>query len=143
MGSRLRHATRWAGASLLVAAAGFAFPRPSSGAPNNAPSTGKGDFTILGSIGGLYPGETVPLTLTVTNLRTFNIQVTSIKASVGSASSSCKGSLLQVTGFSGSLAVPAGGSASTSVQVSLSHSAPDACQNALFPLSYVGKGQQA
>ena len=130
-----------AGAGLLVAAAGFASAHPGSGSPPTGGASRAG-FSISGSASGLYPGETAPLTLTVTNPQPFNIQVNSIKTTVGAASASCKGSLLAVGGLSGVLMVPADGTATTAVQTTFSHTAPDACQGVLFPLSFTAKGQQ-
>lgn len=101
-------------------------------------STTPGRFGIAGAVGGLYPGASAQLVLTVTNPLHFAIVVTSISTTVGSPSAGCVASNLTVAAFSGQLTVAAGGSAQVSVPVALSHAAPDACQAAVFPLQYSG-----
>jgi hypothetical protein len=95
-------------------------------------------FTIGGDVGGLFPGDSVQLVLTVSNSFNFPIDVTSITTEIGAPNPGCVGSYLTVGAFSGHLAVPAGGSAQLSVPTTLSHAAPDACQGAVFPLTYSG-----
>jgi hypothetical protein len=95
-------------------------------------------FRISGSAAKLYPGLTVPLVLTVTNLRLFPLVVTSLTVSAGDASGACVAANLSVNSFSGHLLVPAGGTAKTTLQVAMNHAAPDACQGAKFPLRYSG-----
>jgi hypothetical protein len=103
-----------------------------------ATSASSGTFRIAGSIRGLYPGDSAPLVLTVTNPNHFAIVVTSISTTVGRPRASCVASNLTVHRFSGQLEVPASRSAKVSVPVTLSHRAPNACQGALFPLTYSG-----
>ena len=100
-------------------------------------------FTISGKVGGLYPGAVRSLKLTVTNHESFKIVVTSLTTTVGAAKAGCGGSNLKVTSFSGQLKVPAKGKASTSVHVTMAHSAPNACQSAVFPLHYSGQARRA
>jgi hypothetical protein len=101
---------------------------------NQAPNT----FTISGSVAGLYPGLSRPLVLTVTNPKTFAIVVTSITTAVQDAGPACTTSSLSVGAFSGQLAVPGSGSATTAVVAGLSLTAPDACSGATFSLVYSG-----
>jgi hypothetical protein len=105
--------------------------RHSTSAPHGA-------FTIAGSIGGLWPGHSAPLVLTVYNPQPFTIDVRSISTVVGTPKTGCTASNLTVAGFAGRLYVPAGGMAHLSVPVALIHAAPDACQGAVFPLTYSG-----
>jgi hypothetical protein len=108
-----------------------------------ATSASPGSFRISGSIGGLYPGDSAPLILTITNPQHFAIVVTSISTAVGDATASCPAQNLAVGGFSGQLDVPAGGSVNVSVPASLAHGAPDGCQGAVFPLTYGGMAHKA
>jgi len=119
---------------LLLAGHGSTLPAGPPGAPVQ-PST---SFTISGGATGLYPGRTSPLVLTMHNPRPAAIVVTSVTTTAHDASSTCPASNLTVAAFSGQLLVPAGGSAQTSVPVSMALSAPDACIGAAFPLSYSG-----
>ncbi len=101
-------------------------------------ATTKKKFPIGGGVTGLYPGRVLPLVLTVTNTKHAAITVTSISTVVSGASSQCGAVNVQVTNFSGDLHVKAKGKATTTVEVSMAHSAPDACQGALFPFQYLG-----
>jgi hypothetical protein len=103
----------------------------------------RGTFRISGSVGGLYPGNTAKLVLTVTNPEAYAIVVETISTTVSSPGAGCGASYLVVTSFSGHLSVPAHGSASVSVPVTLGHAAPDACQGLVFPLQYTGSGSKA
>jgi hypothetical protein len=80
------------------------------------------------------------LVLTVFNQSKVGITVTSITTTVGNASAACPAADFYVTRFTGSLAIPAFHAASVTVVATMSHSAPDACQGAVFPLYYSGLG---
>jgi len=112
-------------------------PAPSPVPPRAQVQT-KSSFTITGNAAGLYPGRTSPLVLTVHDPRPFAIVVTSVTTTANNASGTCPASNISVGAFSGQLLVPAGGSAQTSVSVSMAVSAPDACTGAVFPLDFSG-----
>ena len=95
-------------------------------------------FSISGNVAGLYPGASLLLVLTISNPQQFAIVVNSITTSVGSPSASCSAANLSVSSFLGSLAVPAQGTATVTVTATMPHSAPNACQGAVFPLQYSG-----
>jgi hypothetical protein len=95
-------------------------------------------FSISGSIGGLYPGDTSPMQLTVNDRERYAITVTSVSTVVRDGGRRCSSSYLHVSAWSGRLAVAAQGTAHLSVLVTLTHSAPDACQGAVFPFGYSG-----
>jgi hypothetical protein len=95
-------------------------------------------FSITGSVGGLFPGRTFPLVLTLTNPLTVAIKVSSITTTVRNPSTLCVAGDLTVTSFSGHVAVGARKSAEATVHVTLAHSTPDACQGAHFPFLYRG-----
>jgi hypothetical protein len=97
-----------------------------------------GAFSIAGSVRGLYPGEALPLVLTVTNPWPYAIVVTTVTTDVGGAHPGCGAANLSVEAFSGQLHVSAKGSGRTVVDARMRKAAPDACQGAVFPLSYSG-----
>jgi hypothetical protein len=117
-------------------------PEPGSPAhppsPPSPPSPSTTSFTIAGDVTGLYPGATRSLTLTVTDRRTFPILVTSITTAVGGGRPGCPAADLRVGPFTGGVSVAGEGSAQVVVTVSMLRSAPNACQGAVFPLSYHG-----
>ena len=100
-------------------------------------------FRIAGSVGGLYPGGTAALVLTLSNTAHFAIVVTSVTTQVASPEPGCSGSYLTVEPFAGARTVPAEGTAQITVPVVLSHAAPDPCQGAVFPLAYSGLARKA
>jgi hypothetical protein len=114
-----------------------------SATASRIPPAPPGTFTIAGDDSGLYPGASKQLVLVVSNPQHFAIVVTSIQTTVGNASQTCSGSYLSVGAFSGQLQVADGGQASVTVTVTLSHAAPDACQGAIFPLTYHGSAVKA
>lgn len=127
----------------LVGSGGVAaYPQAVSGARPTASETvdhgARTSVSIAGSVAGLYPGGTLPLVLTVTNPGAGAITVTSIGTVVGKTSNLCRASNIHVTKFSGKLLVPATGKATTTVEVLMAHSAPNACQGAIFPFRYHG-----
>jgi hypothetical protein len=141
----LSSATRSGGDQIVLTGYGTS----GSGTPSASTSTGaapqtqtNGSFRIAGNVGGLYPGLSSPLVLTVTNAQPFTIVVTSIITTVNAASASCAAANLSVSTFSGQLSVPASGSAKTTVVASLAQGAPDACIGASFPLAYSGAGRK-
>jgi hypothetical protein len=99
----------------------------------------KRDFTISGQVDGLYPGARRGLVLTVANPNNFVISVQTLTVTVRAPSASgCPASTLSVAPFSGSLLVPANGTAARSVLVTMSPTAVNACQDVTFPLVYSG-----
>jgi hypothetical protein len=106
------------------------------------PALAAGSFSIAGSVGGLFPGRTLPLVLTVTNPLKVAITVTSISAAVSDASSACSAGNIKVTLFAGQLVVKAGMTAQATVEVTMLHAAPNACQGARFPFRYTGVGAE-
>jgi hypothetical protein len=161
MHHRLRPATRLASVGFLVAAAAAAaslavfWPQPA-----HASLTGYGRsdqavpaatrassantrlrFLIGGSVGGMFPGKSRPLTLTILNPNKVEITVTSITTAVGNASPGCPASDFSVTPFAGSLTVLPFHVGHTTVTATMAHSAPNACQGEVFPLFYSGMGR--
>ena len=81
--------------------------------------------------------------LTVTNPQKVAITVTSITTAVSNASTKCVAANLKVTTFSGHLVVKAGKTAQATVNATMPHSAPNACQGAHFPLLYTALATEA
>lgn len=101
------------------------------------------DFDISGSVAALYPGDRAGLVLTITNEQPFAIAVTAITVAWRATSGACSASYLSVSSFSGRLVVPGRGRVQQTVIATMEHSAPDACQGALFALVYTGVGSKA
>jgi hypothetical protein len=154
--AHLHHARRLAGTvavAIVATALGLGF---ASAAPLSAPAasdrliglgTSEGstvvdgqeaDFGIRGAVRGLYPGKPKRLVLTVANHRSFDISVTSVTVAVRGASARCPASNLSVARFAGPLEVAARGTSTTTLAVSMAAGAPDACQAAVFQLTYSG-----
>lgn len=111
-------------------------------AHRSAAAHARGTFRIAGSVSGLYPGISTHLFLTVTNPQAYAIKVTQIRTSVGSPSAACGASNLVVGTFTGHRVVARHGKAVVTVPISLRHAAPDACQGAVFPLTYTGTARK-
>jgi hypothetical protein len=136
-------AHRAGGATVLVGDGGTGpLGAPTSAVAAATPDVGRGvgtsSFSITGSVGGLFPGKTFALTLTVANPHTVAITVTSITTTVGAASLHCGANRITVTAFAGHLVVHAGKKAKAVVHVTLAHTAPNTCQGAHFPFHYRG-----
>lgn len=102
----------------------------------------RGTFRIGGSVGGLYPGDSTELVLTVSNPQRFPIVVSSISTIVNRPRAACSASYLRVGRFSGHLRVRTHASAQVSVVIALAEAAPDACQGMRFELRYHGLAQR-
>ncbi|HEX6489405.1 MAG TPA: hypothetical protein VF137_11125 [Candidatus Dormibacteraeota bacterium] len=72
------------------------------------------------------------------NRERFPIEITSITTTVSAAGPQCAGSNLSVTSFSGNVTVPAGSVTALTVNATMLHSAPGACQGQVFALQYRG-----
>jgi hypothetical protein len=96
-------------------------------------------FTISGSVNGLAPGVGSQLPLSITNPFDFPIRVVTLTVAAGDAGGSCLGSNLQVQPLPGPVQVPARGSATALLAMTLSNRSPDVCQQATWPLTYGGQ----
>jgi hypothetical protein len=132
-----------AGEAILAGYGASRGPSPGGDAAPRAGRPAAVAFTIAGSTSGLFPGATLPLVLTVSNLQKVAITVTTITTTVGAASASCGASNVKVTSYTGKLFVTAGGKAKATVHVTMAHGAPGACQNKTFSFVYAGLATEA
>jgi hypothetical protein len=134
--------SRWKLVLLALAGVGLlAFGAVSCGVPSPAPkppANGHRDFVVSGHVQNLRPGASRPMVITVRNPNSVAIRVTSVTMAAGTAGPSCPASALTLRPWTGGLVVPKRGTASTTVDVGLKPTAPDACQGARWPLTFGG-----
>jgi hypothetical protein len=128
----------WGGALAGLALIGL-IGSPSVLAANAVPAGKDPPFTISGSVDGLAPGVGSQLPLTVSNPYDFPIKVTTLTVGAGDAGGPCLGKSLEVQPLGGTVQVPARGSATTLLAVTLLKSSPEICQQATWPLTYGGQ----
>ncbi|MGW6448640.1 hypothetical protein [Lentzea sp. NPDC055074] len=104
-----------------------------------ADSPGKA-FTIadVGTATGLVPGGTVTRKVRVTNPNNQDIKVTRLEASAGRPSPNCPANAVTVAPLAAPIVIAKNTSADVPLTVRMSASAPDACKNLTFPLTYSG-----
>lgn len=100
-------------------------------------------FTLTAGYQGLYPDARVAVPVTVHNPQSFPIEVSTASATVGDARSDCPSRYVSVTTFAGRVRVPAYGTSIVPMQFHMLASAPDACQGAVFPLTFRASGAPA
>ena len=127
---------------------------PGGGGPGGGngqpPDRGTKTFAISGSAQGLYPGGTAPLALQLENPSAFPIRVVSLTVqAANSDKAGCSANNLVVpsyedaAGSGDDVVVPRRGTRTHTLQVGLVATAPDACQNATWSLSYSGRAVRA
>ncbi|MDX3655692.1 hypothetical protein PV646_00110 [Streptomyces sp. ID05-26A] len=104
-----------------------------------ADSPGKA-FTIAdaGTATGLVPGGTVTRKVRVTNPNNQDIKVSRLDTSVGRPSPNCPANAVTVAPLAAPVVVAKNSSAEVALTVRMAASAPDACKNLTFPLTYSG-----
>jgi hypothetical protein len=144
--------------TLAAIAAGLAASVP--GSASGLVTTSGGAFTISGTLGGMHPGVTTNLSLTVSNPQSSPLYLQSVSASLVSAvytgtstpaPTACAGYLSPAlphtwTAWSGPTTIPAAtgasspGSAVVTVPLSFTDSGTNqnSCENVTFNLSYAG-----
>ena len=122
-------------------------PTGGSGDNGNGKNQGSGndgkDFTMAGSVSGLFPGDTRALVVTLTNTNNFPLLASGLTATVADPAGPCTAAAIQVTGPSGSVTIPKNGTAPATYTVRMSNSAPDACKSTTFALTYKGTAVKA
>ncbi|KJK33592.1 hypothetical protein UK23_45480 [Lentzea aerocolonigenes] len=121
--------------ALIVIATLLVLSPMSSAADNPAKA-----FTIAdaGTATGLVPGGTVTRKVRVTNPNNQDIKVTGLTTSVGRPSTSCPANAVTVDPLSIPFVIAKNASADVSLTVRMAASAPNACRNLTFPLTYSG-----
>jgi hypothetical protein len=109
-------------------------------APSVAAAETTRSFSIAGHTSGLYPGRTVPLVLTLTNLDNVMISVTSVSTAVGQPSRTCAADHVAVTRFAGRVVLRPRQTSRVIVAVTMDRSTPNSCEGAVFPFRYSGLG---
>lgn len=99
--------------------------------------TQQNPFEISGVVEGLYPGANATLEARVTNPQPFTIRVVATTTTVDDASPGCPASMLQIGGIREPVDVPSGATGTVPLAVHMDVRAPEACQNATFPLGFV------
>lgn len=107
--------------------------------PSSAESPGKA-FTIadVGAATGLVPGGTVIRKVRVANPNNVDIKVTRLDTSVGRPSPSCPANAVTVDSLASPVLVAKNAHADVPLTVRMAASAPNACRNLTFPLTYSG-----
>jgi len=101
------------------------------------------EVTITGDVEGLHPGVDAVLELTITNPYRFDVQVRDLDVVVTDASPDCSASALVVEPAPTGLVIAGRGEGNVTVPIAMPRSVPDACQGAVFPLSYTATAIQA
>lgn len=104
-----------------------------------ADSPGKA-FTIAdaGAATGLVPGGTVMRKVRVTNPNNQDIKVTRLDTSVGRPSPNCPANAVTVAPLAAPVVIAKNKYTDVPLTVRMASSAPDACKNLTFPLTYSG-----
>jgi hypothetical protein len=92
---------------------------------------------ITGEIEGLFPGGEATLQTEVANPHPFPIEVTVYDVVIGDASPSCPASVLDIGPATTGVVIPAGETGVVPVPVQMSETAPESCQGAIWPLTYL------
>lgn len=121
----------------LIALATLLVLTPMSSAADNNPAKA---FTIadVGTATGLVPGGTVTRKVRVTNPNNQDIKVTALDTSVGRPSTSCPANAVTVDPLLVPFVIAKNASADVPLTVRMVASAPNACRNLTFPLTYSG-----
>ncbi len=119
----------------LIFALAFAAPGGTS-----AGAAGPDDFTMSANFSGLYPNADLIADVSVHNPQNFAIAVKAATVIVGDASPTCLAGNVIADSFSGDIVVPAQGNAIVPVRMQMLASAPNACQGAVFPLTFAAEG---
>ncbi|MFD4673208.1 hypothetical protein ACFWNN_26035 [Lentzea sp. NPDC058450] len=107
--------------------------------PGGSPAPGKA-FTIAdaGTATGLVPGGTVTRAVRVTNPDNQAIKVTRLDTAVGRPSPQCPAGAVTADPLAAPVVVAKNAHADVALTVRMAASAPNACKNLTFPLTYSG-----
>lgn len=115
------------------AVAGVQYRRPAD------PGTERGQApSFSGDVDGLAPGVELMLLVEIRNDNPFAITLTELAVVPADASDQCGAELVQTEPYAERRVVAARSTAVQEVPITLLSSAPDACKNVQFPLTYTG-----
>ena len=106
-------------------------------------------IALSGEVSGLYPGAVVDLAMAMTNPTTLEVLVDTVDVTVGQPDQTgCPAEALLIGNAqtAGQGSIPVGtligpdGTTEVSIRLTLSDTAPSACQGAVFPLTYQSAG---
>src|SRR5206468_1629919 len=86
----------------------------------------------------LYPGASVRLVLSIRNTKSTAVTVNDLSVTAGNASARCAADNLALEHPTGTLQLPGSATTKLAVVMRMLSSAPDACKNVAFPLSFSG-----
>lgn len=109
---------------------------PAGGNSSKGASRSAGKLLLGGHAGGLYPGRVEPLRVHVDNLGQRPQVVRSVWTVVGDARPRCIARNVSVSTYHGRLRIPPHGRRWISLTIAMRSKAADACQRAVFPLTY-------
>ena len=134
------------GSVVAITGAGIAFAAwTSTGTGTGSATAGEAvNLVVEGNdISGLYPTGTFPATVEITNPNPYDVTLSSLDFTGAEADKAgCDASRVTVVDLTGlsDVVVKDDGSVTKNVVVSMSNDAVDACQNAVFTLSYTASG---
>jgi hypothetical protein len=97
-------------------------------------------FELQAHVSGLFPGATIVEPVQVHNPQDYPVTVVSTEVLIADASAGCTASNLDASAVGGDVEVAAGSDAAVPVAFHMAADAPDACQGATFPLTFVATG---
>ncbi|HEY7136164.1 MAG TPA: hypothetical protein VIB48_13965 [Acidimicrobiia bacterium] len=100
-------------------------------------------FTLTGDVAGLFPGGTRNLQVRITNPTNTAMRVTTVTVTVHDASVACRAPNLVADSYTGKAYVGRHGATSVTIPVRMVRTAPNACQNATFPLVFRAEAVKA
>jgi hypothetical protein len=109
---------------------------PSNGGLPKGASRSAGKLRLGGHAGRLYPGRVEPLRVHVDNLGHQPQVVRSVWVAVGDARPRCIARNVSVSTYHGRLRIPPHGRRWISLTIAMRSKAADACQRAVFPLTF-------
>jgi len=128
---RPRHSGVLVVATVLATGAAGAYAATGPGGTSQS-----GPLALSGSVSGLVPGSHRSIELQVANPNGREVTVTDVAVTVTADQDGCPAATLEVGRMPASISVPASGSSTTTLPVTLAADAPDACQGASFTLRY-------
>lgn len=130
------------GATLLITGAQSVFATPNG---NGGDHKEFGIADVPGGATPLYPGASGSRRIRLTDLQNFAILVQTVRTTVASPVDGtghpvpgCPAGTVFVDSLAGAVTVPANGTADVVLTTHMRASAPDACRNLTFPLTYSG-----